>query len=60
MCARIIQNVDIHALGRVYHVHTDNSDAQIPIRWNGPPGERYPTCARPRTARELCDGCAGA
>jgi putative SOS response-associated peptidase YedK len=44
MCARIIQNVDVHALGRVYRVQTDNTEPQIPIRWNGPPGDRYALC----------------
>ncbi len=44
MCARIIQNVEVHALGRVYHVQTDNTDPQIPIRWNGPPGDCYALC----------------
>lgn len=53
MCARIIQNVDVHALGRVYRVQTDNTDPQIPIRWNGPPGERYHLCAAENGVRSL-------
>ncbi len=53
MCARIIQDVDIHALGRVYRVQTDNTDPQIPIRWNGPPGERYHVCTAENGTRSL-------
>ena len=53
MCARIIQNVDVHALGRVYRVQTDNSDPQIPIRWNGPPGDRYALCRTNGRKREI-------
>jgi len=53
MCARIIQNVDVHILGRIYRVQTDNTDPQIPIRWNGPPGERYHVCAAEDDARSL-------
>ena len=53
MCARIIQNVDIHALGRIYRVQIDNTDPQIPIRWNGPPGDRYALCRTDGGHREI-------
>lgn len=53
MCARIIQNVDVHALGRVYRVQTDNTDPQIPIRWNGPPGDRYALCRTDDGQRQI-------
>ena len=53
MCARIIQNVDVHALGRVYRVQTDNTDPQVPIRWNGPPGDRYAVCRAENGRREI-------
>ncbi|MCY4122283.1 MAG: SOS response-associated peptidase [Acidobacteria bacterium] len=53
MCARIIQNVDVHVLGRVYRVHTDNTDPQIPIRWNGPPRDRYALCRAEGGQREI-------
>ena len=53
MCARIIQDVDVHALGRTYRVQVDNTDPQIPIRWNGAPGADYTLCRVRDRAREL-------
>ena len=53
MCARIIQNVDIHALGRTYRVQTENKFPQIPIRWNGPPGDSYTLCRAANGHREM-------
>ena len=56
MCARIIQNVEIQALGRIYRVQTDNTDPQIPIHWNGPPGQRYAVCRVQDKQRETARG----
>ena len=53
MCARIIQNVEVHALGRIYRIQTDNTHPQIPIRWNGPPGGQYAVCRMQDEQREI-------
>ena len=53
MCARIIQNVDVHVLGRIYRVQTDNTFPPLPIRWNGPPGDRYALCRSSGEQREI-------
>ena len=53
MCARIIQNVDVHVLGRIYRVQTDNTFPPLPIRWNGPPGDRYAVCRSSGEQREI-------
>lgn len=56
MCARIIQNVDIHALGRTYRVQTENRFPRLPIIWNGPPKDRYAVCrteAGPRSIARM-------
>lgn len=53
MCARIIQNVDVHVLGRIYRVQTDNTDPQIPIRWNGPPRDSYTLCRAENGRRQI-------
>ncbi len=52
MCARIIQTTDVHALGRIYQIETDNT-IEAPHRWNGSPGTEYPLLRTRDGVREL-------